>query len=148
MVMLRERFSENWIGEPNSGCWLWTGCVNHHGYGRLGFNRRVIKAHRASYELHRGPIPTGMYVCHKCDTPSCVNPAHLFLGTAAQNAADRVAKGRQQRGSRVGTSKLKEADVATILADTRRHADIAADFGVCRNTVALIKCGLAWGHIQ
>lgn len=79
--------------EPNSGCWLWTRSVSM-GYGKLWWDKKHQRAHRVSWELHNGAIPDGMLVLHKCDTPPCINPAHLFLGTHADNAADKIAKGR------------------------------------------------------
>lgn len=95
---LAERFSERFIPEPNSGCWLWDGALNHHGYGQLSQTcGRPVKAHRVSYELSCGPIPQGMHVCHHCDVRSCVNPDHLFLGTQADNMLDMKKKGRAFR---------------------------------------------------
>jgi hypothetical protein len=79
-------------------CWLWTGTVDGKGYGDLMVGTHRTKAHRLSYELSRGPIPSGMCVMHACDTPACVNPAHLSVGTHADNCADMHRKGRGKYG--------------------------------------------------
>jgi len=78
-------------------CWLWVGCVNERGYGKFGGGgsaKRSMYAHRFIYEEIRGPLPEGACVLHRCDTPRCVNPAHLFLGTRGDNFNDAVWKGR------------------------------------------------------
>lgn len=79
---------------PGDGCRLWTGSTNNYGYGRFALDGRVVYAHRVAYELVVGPIPPGAQVCHTCDTPTCCNPDHLFLGTQAENLQDMTRKGR------------------------------------------------------
>ncbi len=97
---LEDRFNEKWTPEPFSGCWLWTAGVMVGGYGQIFIRslddgrKKFDGAHRVSWRLFKGEIPEGMFVCHRCDTQSCVNPDHLFLGTAADNTRDSIQKGR------------------------------------------------------
>lgn len=81
--------------EHQEDCWIWAGARLPRGYGRLGIDGRQFLAHRVSYALYRGEVPNDLLVCHTCDVPSCVNPDHLFLGTAQDNIRDAVNKGRQ-----------------------------------------------------
>lgn len=95
-----ESFESFVLIEPNCGCWLWNGSSLERGYGRF----RGSLAHRVSWVLHNGPIPDGMHVCHRCDVTACVNPAHLFLGTALDNIRDMHAKGRDRNGQESKTN--------------------------------------------
>jgi HNH endonuclease len=105
------------FSKVDDSCWLWTGGTSH-GYGQLRvhsvWGSYPIYAHRASYLLASGPIPEGMEVCHRCDTPLCVNPEHFFLGTQGDNVADMVSKKRHGIGAANGMAKLSDADVVRI----------------------------------
>lgn len=97
-----ETLFDRYIPVPESGCWLWDGPTTNLGYGSVKFlvhGRRVyVLAHREFYRRFNGEIPEGLLVCHKCDTPTCVNPSHLFLGTNKDNVQDAKRKGRLRGG--------------------------------------------------
>lgn len=116
-------------------CWPWMATKNGVGYGKftLGVNNKVL-AHRYSYEAANGPIPDGVLVCHKCDNPQCVNPAHLFLGTHKDNMEDAVRKGRQARGARLPQTKLTDAQVLEAIelarSKPRNNERVAKMYGI------------------
>ena len=83
--------------EPNTGCWLWTGGEQRFGYGAIAINNKVKTASRVSFILFKGPIKEGHFICHKCDTPQCCNPDHLFSGTQKDNIKDCISKKRLNR---------------------------------------------------
>lgn len=132
-----------------TGCWEWTACRNSKGYGRTArtpeFGRECL-VHRLSWLLHRGAIPAGTLVLHHCDNPSCFNPDHLFLGTNADNVADKVKKGRGARlsGANNPRAKLSELDVAAIRADSRPIKTLADMYNVAAPTIARIRNGTGW----
>lgn len=148
----QERVAHFWdlvIPEPNTGCWLWMASSNEHGYGRLLWGTNLVGAHRLAYELTRGPIPAGLFVCHRCDNPPCCNPAHLFLGTAKDNGADMAAKGRSARGERSGIAKITDAqarELRRLVACGEPVGSVAARFGLRRATAYLIARGETWRH--
>jgi hypothetical protein len=150
-------FEDKYIPEPMSGCWLWLGSCDDKGYGKGIHGKRRYKAHRQSWIIHRGEIPPGLCVLHKCDVPSCINPDHLWLGTKADNTADMVRKKRNRgwgdgvqpilNGRNHPLAKLTEADALFIRDDTRRASVIAKDYGVSRQIVWKIKTHQNWAHI-
>lgn len=133
-------------------CWLWQGSCFDNGYGQFSIYPRNVKAHRFSYELAHGPIPTGFAVMHSCDNPPCVNPAHLTAGSLSDNMQDAIAKGRDRppRGELNGMAKLNDALVremrAAYAAGEGRGA-LAARFGVSRTNVDLVVTGKAWASV-
>ncbi len=154
-MTLRERLDRYSMPEPNSGCHLWLASVNPAGYGRLRYDGEARLAHRLSWMVEYGPIPTGMCVCHKCDVPACINPNHLWLGTRYDNSTDMRRKGRSSdgrprpsaRGSLNGNSRYSEETMLAVRLASGRHADIAARFGVSKTLVGYVKRGIQWGYL-
>lgn len=149
-----EIFAQFWsrVQRPDAkACWLWTGHLSDRGYGifwlPLGPQAQRVRAHRFSWVASRGDIPEGLEVCHRCDVPACVNPDHLFLGTRLDNHLDAVRKGRKKSW---GLQKLRAEQVLQIRAMVRAgllHRDIAAKFGIARNTVGQIASRKTWAHL-
>lgn len=153
MDSARSRLSERVV--KNGECLLWQGCKGSRGYGRMAVGKRNHEAtHRVAWALANGVRPpVGMHVMHSCDTPACVNPAHLSIGTAADNQRDCSIKGRKRAalGSRCNKSKLTEAQVieaAQQFAQGVFSKDIAKKFGVKRDAILKIMQGSRWPHMQ
>ena len=152
----------------DSACWVWTAGCNTCGYGQFRKDGRNVMAHRLAYETDVDSIPDGLCICHRCDNPSCVNPAHLFAGTKAENAHDRDRKGRQvsprgdasgsrkhpercPRGEAHGMAQIAEADVLAIreryAAGGITKAALARSLGMSKVHIGDIIRRRSWRHV-
>ena len=147
--------SDHWAvqPEPNSGCWLWNGSTHPRGYGQLSFGHRVTKAHRLAWELKNGPLPAGKMALHRCNVRCCVNPDHIYPGTAADNTADmmRAGRGHSMPGAIHPKTHLTEQDVLRIRKD---YWEDGVSRKMLRETYQLSRGGLdaiiyrkSWKHI-
>jgi hypothetical protein len=134
--------------QTGDGCWLWRGRKDKKGYGEITFDRRQQRAHRVAWFLVYGVWPSGV-LCHKCDTPSCVRPDHLWDGTQRENVADCIAKGRfrTRRGEEHRSARLTWAiarEVRIRFADGVAIAVLAREYGVTNDTIAALVRGRTW----
>ena len=144
------------VAIPFSGCRIWIGATTPGGYGNsiVAYRLHGTKiVHRALFRELQGHVPPSAYVCHHCDTPSCVNPDHLFLGTPNDNAQDRKNKGRSasKRGKLNGRSVLTPeaaTEIRALLGQGKLQRDVAKRFGVSQATVSRVKIGLSWGELN
>ena len=140
-----------WTKVDKSGeCWFWSAGVGTDGYAKFWYNGTSTHASRAAYELTFGPIPDGLQVCHHCDTPRCVRPEHLFLGTNFDNAQDMVEKHRSAIGVRHPNAKLTEQSVIEI---RRRYdagiriSELMQSFGLSHGGIYAVVHHVTWRHI-
>lgn len=154
--LVRARLMSKVRVDEATGCWQWTASCRRGGYGQLGLKGGVFTAHRLSYIVHIGEIPGGMFVCHRCDNRKCLNPAHLFVGTAAENTADMMTKGRfvlgrRYRGEEIRSAKLSEAEVIAIrnkhIPRQYTRKQLASEYGVSVATIKNVLCGRCWSHV-
>lgn len=147
-----QRFKDK-VSAGSNGCWVWTGCRNNRGYGKLsaGTAGKTVLAHRRSYELFIGPIPLGQLVLHKCNNRPCVNPKHLYTGNQKQNMADSFAAGTFAVGERNGQSKLTEGavrQIRSLCASGRTNSEISSALGIAYYTVKEVVRRRRWNHVQ
>jgi len=145
----------NYVIIPNNleNCWIWNGPKNKFGYGIFYYNYNRVKAHRFIYSCYNGDFDKTLFVCHKCDVPSCINPNHLFLGTPKDNSQDMVDKDRSPRGERSGTSKLTDNDVKQILTDISLNKyntilDISKNYNIKSMQIIRILNNQNWKHVS
>jgi len=144
-----KRFGRYVNKDNQNGCWIWTGAKFNNGYGAIDGNG----SHRLSWELHNGPIPKDLCVCHKCDNPSCVNPEHLFLGTQKDNIQDMIKKGRRGdiKGEKHPHSKLTEEKVRKIrdLYEIKDYTmnELADMYAVNQKTIWELLHKITWKHV-
>lgn len=149
-----ERFWRFVVRGTEDECWLFRGSgeARYATFQLQGRKGRHVGAHRFSYEMHHGPIPDGMVVMHKCDTPRCVNPAHLTVGTPKQNTQDMIRKNRHGRVAPIGEASpfavLTEEAVRAIRASSETNRALARRYGVGFTTVRSARSGKTWRHIQ
>ena len=142
---LQERFCEKVKKTPT--CWIWTANKNKKGYGRIWEGGRNHFAQRISWWIAFGDFNEDLRVLHKCDNPSCVRPSHLFLGTHADNGADKARKGRSARGEKNGNSKLRVEDILSIRSSKDSAAKLAQAFGMDVTQIYNIRNRKQWSHV-
>ncbi len=154
--MMLDQWADKIEPDLNTGCHLWAGGAFSKGYGAIQLDGKPVGAHRVIYCEANGlslPEIAGWVVRHKCDTPACVNPDHLLIGTHQDNEDDKVARGRTPNGSANGNSKLTEAQVSTIRQRYRPHSKqhgalaLAREFDVSVSLVGQIVNRTIWKHI-
>jgi hypothetical protein len=150
-LTIKERLFSGVEINQSTGCWEWKGAKDRKGYASLSIDGKQVKAHRQSYMQLVGPIPEGMMICHKCDNPSCINPEHLFAGTALDNSRDCISKGRQKPiGEKSFTAKLTDSEVLRIrkeLASGAQKKHLGKKFGVSARAIFKIANGDTWKHL-
>ena len=164
MKTLEERFRDKYKIRDDTGCWLWIAACNNMGYGVVCDGGKMVLAHRVSYKLYVGGIPTGegyhgTCVLHRCDVPNCVNPDHLMLGTHKDNMGDCKAKGRHRGGAGSATPKggdhyntnlnaTKAMEIFELAQSGVGLREIGDIYGIKRQAVSKIKLKTSWGHIH
>jgi hypothetical protein len=131
-----------------TGCRIWNGRIGLNGYGVMIMDNKAIYAHRAAYLVHNGSLDDVPLIRHKCGVRCCTEPTHLAAGTHHDNAMDRIGHGTMPYGEKGSKAKLTESQAVSIIADSRGHAEIAAEYGVDKSQVSRIKSGKRWPHLK
>jgi hypothetical protein len=126
----------------SKGCWLWIGHRNKHGYGQFKQHYRTVQVHRIAWELTYGSIPLDKMVCHSCHVPPCINPDHLYLGTAKQNSEDMVNNGRW-KGNQILTREQVEI-IRVKLSEGESVGTVAIQYGIGQGAIYNIRSGVNW----
>jgi len=147
-IPIEDRFWDKVDIKGADECWEWTAWKNNRGYGQIGLGRKLVLAHRVSWELKNGPIPKGMEVLHKCDNPACVNPNHLFTGSQKDNMDDMAEKGRRPMGKDVWNAKLTKEDVVKIRESNKKQAELAAIYDVTQSHISDIISHRRWSWVN
>ena len=154
-MSVRDRLEKYTMPEPNTGCWLWVGACSADGYPRLTVGsltdktKKSVRVNRLVCVMAHG-LPDGMHALHKCDNPICVNPDHIYPGTAKQNTEDCITRMRRtqiKRGSLNVMAKLNEDQVLAIRCSKQRGMDLAKEYDVSQAAISLIKSKKNWGHL-
>jgi len=150
---LKQRLLDNVRVDEQTGCWDWLKFKDRNKYGHIKVLGKSELVHRIAYQTLVGDIPSGMFVCHRCDNPSCLNPEHLFVGTNQDNIDDKVAKNRQskigqQKGSKHSLAKLTEKDIVDIRISTLSQNKLALLYGMTQSSISQIQNKITWSHVQ
>ena len=135
--MEREKFLIRCIPVTESGCWIWTGSMSSGGYGQVKIGGKLHRAHRVAWTIFKGPIHDGLMVCHRCDVRDCVNPEHLFLGTAKDNFQDCLKKGRMGKGAGLAIARAKQRKE---LGTHCRYGHLRTQSSIGRNRLGFVVC--------
>lgn len=151
-IPLLDRIESKYEAVTESGCWIWTASVNKAGYGQISMPGRPMLAHRVCWEFYKGPIPNGKFICHKCDTPGCINPDHMFVGDHRDNMQDMRNKGRapkveSAKGDKNKSSKISNETALAIFNAEGPQREICKTFNVSRSTLQAIKYGRQWSSV-
>lgn len=152
-IPVEERFQDAVDRGTEDQCWEFQWHRNKQGYGKFFFRGSCWQAHRVAYTLTKGEIPNGLDVLHTCDNPPCCNPAHLYVGTDADNTRDKIARNRlrPRKGERHGMHKMTEMEARDVIAELRAGTPgriLARKYGVTDTAISLIKRGINWRHLR